>query len=113
MMKSCIALLGQVTGRNGKLSSGALKDPKGLSLERGYYRDDATVLSAMAQRLRGITAKFSVKVCRDVNAEIIYMPTINNDYHTELHGSKEQVVLSDSQRHHIAMRAIRVGTLEN
>lgn len=83
--------------RNGKLSSAALKDKNGLSVDRTYDRaiDDAVV--AMAQRFTRLIVSVTVQDCNKVQACLRYRPSYSNPYHSEIHGSDTEVMLSDDQ----------------
>lgn len=84
-----------------RLSSAALRDSKGLSVDRGYYRSDDEVIDSMQQKLEGKIASFEVKDCRTVQALVLYRPT-SNCYHSEVHGSEDKLVLSNFQRRKLA-----------
>ena len=62
---------------DGSVSSAAFADPNGLSVERGYYRKDEDVVSAMQMRFTGSIIRVYVKNCRDIGAEVRY-PVIQN-----------------------------------
>ncbi|MBQ6538527.1 MAG: hypothetical protein IJL75_06435 [Eubacterium sp.] len=91
---------------DGSISSAAFVDPKGLSVERGDYRDDAEVLSDMRHRFSGHIISLYVKNCTDVQACIKYLPSKANKYHSEIHGSATSVLLTKSQRRHLARNAV-------
>ena len=88
---------------NGHVSSAAFLDKKGLSVERGNFRPNETVFSDMKKFFTGRIVSFSVKLCRDVEAFIVYKPTRRSVFHTEVHGSKKQTVLSPSQRRYLSL----------
>ncbi len=91
--------------RDGSVSSAAFADAKGLSVERGYHRDTGTVISSMLMRFTGIIVAVTAGDCIDVNAVLRYLPSNNNPYHSEIHGSATVPLLSKSQRLFLARRA--------
>ena len=54
----------------GKVSSAAFKDKNGLSVERGYYRDDYLVVEDMNKRFEGNIVCVTVEDCRNVHAKV-------------------------------------------
>ena len=94
--------------KDGTLSSAALLDKHGLSVERGYYRTDETVVLAMSKWFTGTVVKLHVKACNDVGALLVYKPTSRSQFHSEIHGSQDCLSLSHSQRKHLVEHAIIV-----
>ena len=92
--------------KDGRISSAAFADPKGLSVDRGNYRSDDEVLSDMRSRFIGHIFSIYVKNCTDVQACVKYLPSKNNIYHSEIHGSMNSVLLTKSQRRHLALNAV-------
>ena len=82
---------------NGRLSSAALKDKRGLSVERTYDRTVKDATLSMSQRFQGLIISITVPACNAVQAYIKYCPSQNSPYHSEIHGSQTQVELSDTQ----------------
>lgn len=80
---------------DGSVSLAALKTNNGLSVSRGHYRLDEKVIEDMKVRLKfeGRIAKLSVKDCREAETFIKYCPSINNEYHPEIHDSESVVKL--------------------
>ena len=91
--------------RDGSVSSAAFADARGLSVERGYQRDSDTVVSSMLTRFSGIIITITAKDCFDTDAVVRYLPSSNNRYHSEIHGSMTVPLLSKSQRLFLARRA--------
>lgn len=91
--------------RDGSLSYTAFMDPKGLSVDRGDYRSDPEVKKDMKSRLNGIIVKFYVRSCNEVGAFLRYLPSKNNRYHSEIHGSEDTVLLSKHQCFYLARHA--------
>ena len=85
---------------NGTISDAALKDRNGLSVNRGYYRSDSDVLKSMENAFSGSVISFTVGDCREEKAIVLYKPT-KNIFHSEVHGSYDNPVLSSSQRKHL------------
>ena len=81
---------------NGRLSSAALKDKRGLSVERTYDRTVKDATLSMSQRFQGLIVSITVPACNAVQAYIKYCPSQNSPYHSEIHGSQAQVELSDT-----------------
>ena len=94
--------------RDGSLSHVAFADPRGLSVDRGDYRNDITVKNEMEIRLTGIIVKFYVRSCNEIGAYLRYLPSKNNRYHSEVHGSEDTVLLSRHQCFYLAKKAVRV-----
>ena len=99
--------------KDGSISSAALKDSKGLSVERGYYRGIECVVESMSEFFTGFIVSLTVGECRSVNASVIYKPTERSKFHSEIHGSSSQIVLSPHQRHYLARRAKVIGKLNS
>jgi hypothetical protein len=89
---------------NGKVSSAAFKDKRGMSVLRGDGRDDTAVDEELHRKL-GFdkkTAVFTAFHCRQVEAVPIYKPSSMSKYHSEVHGSCTEKVLNSVQRKHLA-----------
>ena len=92
--------------KNGRLSSAALKDKKGLSVDRTYSRDLLTSAIEMRKRnLKGYIFSFSVKSCLKVNTYLFYNPSKENIYHSEIHSSETRVDLTDHQAYILSREA--------
>ena len=91
---------------DGSLSSAAFADPRGLSVDRGDYREDQEVIEDMRCRFRGHIISLFVKNCFDVGAIVRYLPSRTNKYHSEIHGNEETPLLSKSQRRALARAAV-------
>ena len=91
--------------RDGSISSAAFVDPKGLSVDRGDYRTDIEVVSDMSKRFTGRIIRLYVKNCNDIGATVKYLPSKNNKYHSEIHGSETTVLLSKQQRLFLSHKA--------
>lgn len=93
--------------KDGRLSSAALKDKHGLSVERTYDRSLEDSINYMLLHLHGFVASVGVSDCKDVSAYIVYMPSSTNKYHSEIHGSSTDIVLSDIQAKKLAKRSVK------
>lgn len=90
---------------DGRLSSAALKDKNGLSVERGHYRSDKDVAASMRERFSGRIVRLSVGQCRAVNAIVKYLPG-RSEYHSEIHGSESKKILSNHQSRELASQVL-------
>ena len=88
--------------KNGKISPAAFADPKGLSVERGFYRKPDEIVEKMKKVFSGCIESLSVGDCRNVDAVVKYLPTKGNEYHSEIHSSDTVILLNKSQRLHLA-----------
>lgn len=89
---------------NGKVSSAVFKDKNGLSVERGGNRTDSEVIDNMRLYFYGTIICILVKDCIDCNAIIKYLPSKRSIFHSEIHGSEERKLLSQSQCKFLANR---------
>ena len=92
---------------NGEVSSAVFKDKKGLSVERAGNRDENTVVANMREFFYGMIISVMAHDCKACNAVLKYLPTKRSLYHSEIHGSEDRVLLSQSQCKHLA-RVARV-----
>ena len=90
---------------NGKLSSAALKDKRGLSVNRTHTLPLENAVSLMSEKFGGFIVSISVVACKAVDAYIKYCPSQSNIYHSEIHCSPTEVVLSDIQALLLARQA--------
>lgn len=97
--------------KDGSISSAAFKDRRGLSVERGYYRDDDIVVQSMKKFFSGIVIKVGVDDCHAVNALVVYLPSERSQYHSEIHGSQDLAVLNPDQCKYLAEHCTVVGPL--
>jgi hypothetical protein len=94
--------------RDGSLSSAAFADPRGLSVDRGDFRSDEEKVKDMSRRFTGNIVSLYAKNCFDTGAVIRYLPSEANRYHSEIHGSEENILLSKYQRRILAQKAVLV-----
>lgn len=90
---------------NGKLSSAAFKDKKGLSVDRTYDRSMAESIIFIKQNLSGNIVSVSVSDCNEIETCLKYLPSEYNKYHSEIHGSENEIILSDIQAFQLARKA--------
>lgn len=88
--------------KDGRISPSAFADPKGLSVERGFYRKSEEIVEKMKKTFSGCIVSLSVQDCRDVDAVVKYLPSKDNEYRSEIHSSDMVVLLNKSQRFHLA-----------
>lgn len=84
------------------VSSAAFLDKRGLSVERGNFRSDNIVVKEMKKSFIGKIIFVTVQCCLGIKAIVVYRPTRRSSYHSEIHGNKNSVVLSPSQRRFLA-----------
>ena len=88
--------------KDGRISPSAFADPKGLSVERGFYRKSEEIVEKMKKTFTGCIISLSVLNCKEVDAVVKYLPSKDNNYHSEIHGSDTIALLNKSQRFHLA-----------
>ena len=91
--------------KDGSISSAAFADPNGLSVERGDFRSTDKVINSMHSKFIGHIVSVYAKNCYSIGAFLRYLPSKYNIYHSEIHGSKTNVLLSKSQRYYLAQKA--------
>ncbi|WP_294428068.1 hypothetical protein [uncultured Treponema sp.] len=64
------------------VSSAAFLDKNGLSVERGNFRTDNDVINEMKKFFIGKIVSVSVKLCRNINASVLYKPTKRSLFHS-------------------------------
>lgn len=90
--------------KDGRLSGAALKDSRGLSVERTHTRSVEESVNYMLTHLSGNIVAITQESCESVSAVVVYLPT-QNIYHCEIHGSKEKLALNPRQAREIARSA--------
>ena len=96
---------------DGSVSSAAFLDRKreGLSVERGNMRDDHEVVDDMRQmNFIGHIVSVTVKNCTETDALVLYRPSKRSSYHSEIHGTMDNPLLSPKQRKYLSRSAIVV-----
>jgi hypothetical protein len=87
---------------NGEISSAVFKDKKGLSVERAGDRDELSIISGMRKFFYGMIIFVMVHDCEACRAGLKYLPTKRSLFHSEIHGSEDRVLLSQSQCKYLA-----------
>lgn len=95
--------------KNGRLSSAALKDKNGLSVNRTADLSMEKAVEIMKNSFSGYIFSIPVCLCHEVKAYLTYCPSKNNIYHSEIHGSETQLMLDDEQALRLARKAVCVG----
>jgi len=93
---------------DGTLSSAAFADNRGLSVNRGDFRDDSAVVEEMLKRFSGCIVYVKAESCFEASASVKYLPSKDNPYHSEIHGSDAVIPLSKTQRRYLAQKAVMV-----
>lgn len=94
---------------NCELSSAVFKDKNGLSVERDGGRDENAVVDSMRLYFNGYIISVHYRDCDACNAVVKYLPTNRSKYHSEIHGSNNVKLLSQSQCKHLARVANIIG----
>lgn len=96
--------------KDGTLSSAALKDRNGLSVNRTFSNPVSCIIGIMRSKgLNGPIFSLTVLKCKEVSAVLQYLPTKQDNTHTEIHGSKTQKILTDKQSKELARSARKVS----
>jgi len=90
---------------NGEISSAVFKDKKGLSVERAGDRIEDEVINDMRLFFYGAIISIVVIDCSLCGAVVKYLPTKRSIYHSEIHGEKDRILLSQSQCKYLAKMA--------
>lgn len=90
---------------NGEISSAVFKDKRGLSVERAGDRDEDKVINDMHLFFYGTLISIMAGDCFGCNAVLKYLPTRRSEYHSEIHGGEDRILLSQSQCKYLAKRA--------
>ena len=92
--------------RDGSLSSAAFADPRGLSVDRQGDRSVAEVALTMQKRFSGNIIYVRHSSCEEIGATVKYLPSAKNPFHSEIHGSDTNVLLSKTQRRYLSRKAV-------
>lgn len=57
------------------------------------------------QTIRGCIVSIKVEDCNETQAIVKYLPTKNNQYHSEIHGGEDKLLLDKRQRVYLAQKA--------
>ena len=92
--------------KDGTLSSALFKDKKGVSVTCTNLDDLQKSIFFMIDNFKGKIISVTTDDCEHVKAFLAFKPNKHNPYHCEIHGSKDQVILSNEQALALANRAI-------
>lgn len=92
---------------DGSISSGAFKDPKGVSVDRSGGRDEDDCVINLS-RFAGVCRIKNNDVYNKCDAVSVHCPSISNKYHSEIHKSETEIHLSKSQSKKLAQNSIIV-----
>lgn len=95
-----------------RVSSAAFKDKNGLSVDRLYDRNIDDGIRSMRTKLHGHIISITVNDCNNVSAHVVYRPSQNNAYHSEIHGSPDTIILDDYQCLILSRKAVVVSREE-
>ena len=87
---------------NGEISSAVFKDKNGLSVERAGGRAEIDTISNMRLFFYGSILSVLAQECTSCGAVLKYLPSKRSVYHSEIHGSEERILLSQSQCKYLA-----------
>ena len=90
---------------NGNVSSAVFKDKNGLSVDRDGGREERDVIVDMRIRFCGAIISLLVEDCVTCEAVVRYLPSKQSMFHSEIHGSENRKLLSQSQCKHLANAA--------
>lgn len=84
---------------NGRLSNAAFKDRRGLSVDRQAGRTEEECVRFMKddRGLHGDVYAVTYHDCEAIEALVLPIPTPNDVFHCEIHGSQTQAELFDEQ----------------
>lgn len=89
-----------------KISSAALEDTRGLSVDRAGGREDREAIDVMRAKFIGHIVSVTCAQCTAVGAIVKHCPNKKNRFHSEIHGSATETVLDLDQREELAEVAI-------
>jgi len=99
--------------RYSRPSSAIFIDPNGFSVERdGDRNEDKVIDYFVVNNYRGYLIKLNVGSCRQVNAYPLPKPSRNSDYHSEIHDSENQMLISDDKREELSKITEEVGHIK-
>jgi hypothetical protein len=77
---------------NNRPSSATFKDSKGVSVDRGNYRQEKDCIDFLTEKKDFFAVcKIQTKKVRDLSAIAKYLPIEDNVYHSEIHDSEERI----------------------
>ncbi|MGG6439539.1 hypothetical protein ETC01_04125 [Geobacillus sp. NFOSA3] len=97
---------------NNRPSSALFKDKRGVSVDRDGGRTVDSIISTFKNRFGDDKLKGVVYVnagfCMDIGTHLVYCPSRNNKYHSEIHDSQSKVLLSSAKARKLALNCIVV-----
>lgn len=103
--RSCLRTGDLIIGRETGCPALFSRIKKGLSVERTYDRSLEASIQFMLGHLSGNIASVTVGDCESTDAVVVYLPSLHNKYHSEIHGSAETKALNPHQARFLAERA--------
>lgn len=92
---------------NGRPSSATYKDSLGVSVDRqGERNDNDSVLSLLDKKDFFAVCKVLTRDVRALDALVYYLPKNDNLYHSEIHGSVDDVRLKGKKPNRIREKSI-------
>ncbi|MCH7723614.1 MAG: hypothetical protein IIA49_13050 [Bacteroidetes bacterium] len=99
--------------RYSRPSSVIFSDPNGLSVERDGDRTEDKVMDFfVTNNFFGYLIKLNAGACRQVNTYPLPKPSKHSDYHSEIHDSENQILISDDKREALAKITEEVGHIK-
>jgi hypothetical protein len=99
--------------RYSRPSSVIFIDPNGFSVERDGDRNEEKVMDYFVlNKYKGYLIKLNAGRCRQVNTCPLPKPSRNSDYHSEIHDSETQILISDDKREELAKITEEVGHIK-
>ncbi len=85
---------------DGRISSAAFKDSGGVSVDRDGGREEQACIDRITSAMPHLIAvgKLTCQDVEDCGALPKYLPTAENEYHSEIHDSDEQVQIKSSSK---------------
>lgn len=87
---------------DGTITSGAFKDPQGLSVDRQFNRDDKDAIEYIKNHKKGYICSFTKEDCDKQDIHYEYCPVEGNVFHSEIHNSPTKKLLSRSKCKYLA-----------
>lgn len=95
----------------GHISSAAFKNKNGVSVDRdGGRTEQECVRQLISKRAFAVIGKLLAGNVRLLPAAVVYNPTPDNKYHSEIHSSNEKVELTDRQARSLSRNSAVIFT---
>ena len=92
-----------------RITSAAFKDKRGLSVDRLYDRQVDEGVRYMRTKLHGHIVSVTVNDCNSVSAHLVYCPSPNNIFHSEINGSPDTILSNEDHCLALSRRAVVVS----